>query len=107
ANVNPPVSYQWRFEGEPIDGATDAVLILEGASEANAGSYDVVVRDEGGEVISNAARLTVLPSLPADPAESLRYGLTVHFPFDEDFSSSTFGFGGTAINGASISADAR
>ncbi len=106
ATVNPPVAYQWRHNGNPIADATNAVLTLQ-VTEASAGDYDVVIRDEGGEIVSNAAVLTVLPALPSDPAESLRYGLTVHFPFDEDFSSSTFGFEGTPVNGAGISTDAR
>ncbi len=56
-----PISYQWRFNGDPISGATAATLTLT-VQFAHAGSYDVVVTDAHGSVISPAATLGVSSS---------------------------------------------
>jgi hypothetical protein len=64
------VSYQWRKDGEPIDGATEATLELTGITEADAGEYDVVVTGPGGgSTISASAALTVFPPPEVTPTE--------------------------------------
>lgn len=57
-----PFTYQWRRNGIPLEGATSSNLILSAPSEQDGGSYDVVVSNAAGSVISAAATLTVLPS---------------------------------------------
>lgn len=59
----PPLSYQWRKNGEAIAGATDATLSLRNVQATDAGIYDVVVTNVFGSVISAGARLTLMPSL--------------------------------------------
>jgi hypothetical protein len=54
-----PISYQWRKNGTPIVGATAATLSISAALGADAGSYDVVVRNVVGSVVSDAAVLVV------------------------------------------------
>ncbi len=55
-----PLSYQWRFNGSPIPGATSSMLALTGLELGQAGLYSVVVLNPSGAVISDDARLTVL-----------------------------------------------
>jgi hypothetical protein len=55
-----PLGFQWRFKGGPIPGATDATLVLSNVTVAQAGTYDLVVYNGGGSVVSSPATLTVL-----------------------------------------------
>ena len=55
----PAPTYQWRFNGTPIGGATSASLTLPLPLTASAGSYDVVVTNAAGSVTSAPAVLTV------------------------------------------------
>ncbi|MBE2212762.1 MAG: immunoglobulin domain-containing protein [Opitutaceae bacterium] len=54
-----PILYQWLFNGHPIDGATDATLVLEDVAFRHAGMYSVVVRWGPGWVRSLPATLSV------------------------------------------------
>ncbi len=58
----PPLSYQWRFNGTNIAGATATALILANVQPAQAGSYSVRVTNTFGSVISSNAALTVIPA---------------------------------------------
>jgi predicted esterase len=55
------LSYQWFKDGNAINGATAATLVLPNAQLSNAGSYNVVVTNASGSVPSVAATLTVNP----------------------------------------------
>src|ERR1051325_6972780 len=54
------LTYQWRFGGSPITGATNASSNITNATFANAGSYDVIVSSGAGSVASTAATLTIV-----------------------------------------------
>lgn len=103
----PPLTLQWRRGTVDLVGATNATLTLTNVQPAQAGLYTLVARDAIGEVTSRAARLEVRGSLPADPAESLRIGLSAHWPFDTDLTSPVFGFNATARNGAAVASPGR
>jgi hypothetical protein len=90
-----PRSYQWFFNDIPVDGATNAFLIINNAQVENAGAYSVVVTNVWGAVTSQPAMLTVgelpqpggnrsdLPSLTMSSIEKLDPGLpliAVHAP---------------------------
>lgn len=45
-----PLTYQWRHDGSPIAGATDATFKLPGMSLASAGQYTVTARNAVGTV---------------------------------------------------------
>ncbi|MBL8880431.1 MAG: immunoglobulin domain-containing protein [Phycisphaerales bacterium] len=66
----PPLSYQWRHESVPINGATNNNFVIPAAAPADAGSYDCVVTNDCGSVTSSPATLTVLapPSITTNPA---------------------------------------
>jgi hypothetical protein len=54
-----PLTYQWRFNGAVISGATNAVLFLPNVQPAKAGSYSVVVANKWGAAVGGPARLSV------------------------------------------------
>lgn len=55
-------SYQWYFNGVALAGATNASLVLNNLSAANAGNYTVVLAGPGGTVTSNVATVNVSSS---------------------------------------------
>lgn len=60
-----PITYQWRKDTVPLEGATEGTLVLPAVKSTDGGDYDVVVSNPTGSVISNVATLTVrLPDLP-------------------------------------------
>jgi len=66
----PPLSYRWRKDGVPIDGANAATLVVSNAQSSNAGVYTVVITnplnpDPG--VVSAPALLTVIEGTNAVP----------------------------------------
>ena len=53
------LTYQWRFNGVDILGATQPGFALFNVGPENVGDYTVVVSNEAGSVISAPARITV------------------------------------------------
>ncbi|HTD68006.1 MAG TPA: immunoglobulin domain-containing protein [Candidatus Limnocylindria bacterium] len=56
----PQPSYQWRFNGDILNGATASSYTVSGAVAGNSGVYSVVVSNSLG-VLTNEATLTVTP----------------------------------------------
>jgi len=54
-----PLEFQWRKNGVAIAGETSVTLVLKNVQPADAGSYDVEVRNAAGSVTSTAATLTI------------------------------------------------
>lgn len=67
-----PFSYQWRFNGGNISGATASSYTRNNAQTANAGSYSVVVTNNYGSTNSANAVLTVHapPIITAQPTNT-------------------------------------
>jgi hypothetical protein len=55
-----PLSFQWRFNGANIPGATGVSLVVSNVTLVNDGLYDVTIADSRGFFRSVPARLTVL-----------------------------------------------
>ncbi|NWJ41806.1 MAG: M4 family metallopeptidase [Geothrix sp.] len=55
-----PLSYQWRKDGVDIPGARASSLTIPGAAARDEGSYQVLVTNGQGSVLSAAATLKVL-----------------------------------------------
>ena len=53
-------TYQWRFNGTPLAGATAASLVLTNVSPSQAGDYTVLLSNSVSTTVSAIARLTVL-----------------------------------------------
>ncbi len=66
ATGTPPLSYQWRRNGTPLSGATQATLALTNLQLADAGDYSVVVTNAAGSATSAVAAVAVAPA-PAAP----------------------------------------
>ena len=74
ASGSEPLSYQWRFNGNPLAGATSSSLVLTNVQPDKAGSYSAVVSNPAGSVISDAAVLTV-NTVPEQPPRLDRINL--------------------------------
>jgi hypothetical protein len=59
-----PLTYQWRFNGSNIAGATASVYSKTKVQAADSGLYDVVVSNPFGPTPSASATLAVLPANP-------------------------------------------
>jgi len=69
-----PLTYQWRKDGEDIDGATQSSYTIDAVSTEDAGEYDVVVSNPCGSQTSEPATLTVTdvgPSITEHPADQI------------------------------------
>lgn len=54
-----PLTYQWRKNEEDIAGATGRILRIESASDDDVATYDVVIKNECSEGVSNKASLEI------------------------------------------------
>lgn len=58
---SPPLSFQWRKDGQPIAGATEFTLAIQAVSAKDAGHYDCVVSNSVGAATSPSFELVVRP----------------------------------------------
>ncbi len=56
----PPLTYRWRRNGVPIEGASSAAYGIELAALEDAGAYDVMISNSYGSVTSAAVELRVI-----------------------------------------------
>jgi hypothetical protein len=59
ASSDLPISYQWVFNGDPIENATNADLVLGVLNCGQSGYYNVIVSNAAGALSSAKAQLTV------------------------------------------------
>jgi len=59
ADGDPPLTYQWRFNGAIVPGATDSTFSLFSVTPNQTGTYTVTVRNNGGSTNSLPATLAV------------------------------------------------
>ncbi len=64
-----PTTYQWRFNGTNLAGATTSTLSLTNVQVSDAGNYSVALTNSAGSAVSSNAFLTVAvpPALAFDP----------------------------------------
>lgn len=78
-------TYQWRRNGSPIVGATDATLTLTNLQGAQGGSYTVIAANAGGWTTSAIATLSIAPSFTTHPvSQNAVYGGSVTFAATAD-----------------------
>ena len=73
ASGDAPLSYQWRFNGLRLIGATSSQLILRNITSHDEGFYSMDVSNPGGVVTSSPAELVVLPRLQIQTAVELNF----------------------------------
>ncbi|MFN5182526.1 MAG: beta strand repeat-containing protein, partial [Bacteroidota bacterium] len=61
ATGNGTLTYQWRFNGTPISGATSSTYTIPSVTSGNGGNYSVIVTGGCGSLTSSNALLTVNP----------------------------------------------
>ncbi len=66
---NAPMSFQWRFNGTNLPGATSSTLALTNISAAHRGAYSVLLSNSAGVLLSSNAFLNVAvpPPLAYEP----------------------------------------
>lgn len=71
-----PLTYQWRFNGVPIPGKDTNTIEFIDAKFSETGSYDVVVSNPFGQVVSEASSIIVRPpfNIRTHPASQLVLG---------------------------------
>lgn len=72
-----PISYQWRKNGVPISGATNADHIFRAAGLGyDVGAYDVVITNPAGSITSERATLAMgqLPFTASPAPQYVRFG---------------------------------
>ena len=70
-----PLCYQWRFNGNSLDGATNLEFVIANVQGTNVGGYAVVVTNGYGAVTSVVANLTIEVPPPVElriPMPSVR-----------------------------------
>lgn len=86
-----PLAYQWQLNGAKLAGQTNATLTLANVQASSAGTYGVVVSNEGGEATSTPIVLEVFSG-------TISQDMVVHLAFDNNFSDTS----GKSNNGAAI-----
>jgi hypothetical protein len=86
------LSYQWRRNGDIIAGATSSTLTLLNVRPNQQGSYDVVIVNSAGSVVSSNAFVRVLTPLfiGANPISLVFRGSNDIANFGKTFSNATF-----------------
>lgn len=68
------VTWQWRRNGQELEGATENTLVLSPVSGFDAGDYDVQVTNAAGTTTSNSAQLEVeSPVILTQPGSLVTY----------------------------------
>ncbi len=108
-----PMSYQWRFNGTNISGATGNIYTLNNAQPANEGGYSVIASNPFGSATSSTATLTVTipPIISAHPqSHEVTQGTTVLFSVTANGTqplSYQWNFNGEPVTGATGSSLTR
>lgn len=99
------LSYQWRLNGSPLSGSTNASLTMPSIALSQAGNYDVVITNSCGSVTSSVATINVntAPTIISQPqSATVCQGASVLFGVNFSGVPSAFQWrrNGVAIPGA-------
>lgn len=92
ATGDAPLLYQWKLGDDDVPGGDSSSLTIDGAGEEHEGEYTVVVGNNSGAVVSQAANLnvlfppTIVEEVPSGTADSgASFTLSVSVSGDEPF----------------------
>ena len=88
-----PLSYSWRFNGNPISGATQSQFSITNVQVADGGPYDVVVTNIVGARTSAPAILTI-----SQPITIVSQPVDVSVPAGQDANFSVTALGDPPLN---------
>ena len=71
ASSSVPMTYQWYWNNQQLEGETDSILVINDVTPAHHGDYYVVVANQAGSVTSAVAVLEV----PNTPPQAITYGV--------------------------------
>lgn len=69
AEGHPPIFYQWRLNGHPLTGETNAELLLFNVQATNGGAFSVTVEDLDDAITTDFAVLRVLAATGPAPQD--------------------------------------
>jgi hypothetical protein len=97
----PPLTYQWRKDGNAIAGATNDMLFLRSAKPADTGAYTVIAGNVGGGTTSSTANITV------QAVTSVTNALAGYWKLDEKSGAIAADSSGRGNDGAIYPGDAQ
>ena len=59
ADGSPPLSFEWRKNGQAIPGKTAAQITINPVQASDAGTYDCIVKNSAGRAVSEPVTLVV------------------------------------------------
>lgn len=90
-----PSEYQWKLNGQSIEGATNRQYRVPSSTTADSGAYTLVIKNPKGEITSQPIAVTVLP---APQYANITNDLVLHLNFEGDYKdTSGRGNDGTAV----------
>ena len=92
------LSYQWRFNGTALPGATAAAYTIPAAGPSSNGNYTVDVTNSAGSATSTAATLTAAPA--ANPGRLINLSVLTDIAASGDSFTLGYVVGGNASLGA-------
>ena len=94
-----PFEYQWKKDGSPIEGATNAEFTIPIVTSSDAGNYSVVVKNKFGETETTPAMVKVIvDNISPQLLKVLGIGNKVYLTFDEPVQSGgTFSIAGATV----------
>ena len=100
ATANAAVSYQWQRNGADVFGATNATLVLNNATSANAGSYTLVARNPLGSVTSTPVTLAISNAAPSEVGRLVNLSIRSNAGTGSQTLIVGFAVGGAGTSGA-------
>ena len=98
ATGSPAPSYQWRRNGVPLPGENAPTLVLNRATEAQAGAYSCVVTNSNGSVSSDTSTVSFIAATAAETGRLINLSILSIFAPGEQMTMGTV-LGGAGTGG--------